>query len=67
MAPILEGFAAKVPPGQMGHPPPGALYPCFRAWSPLKLPHQARFWGVFVPGGFRRPDDNFIRRYICGT
>ena len=50
MAPILEGFAAKVPPGQMGHPPPGALYPCFRAWSPLKLPHQARFWGVFVPG-----------------
>jgi hypothetical protein len=28
----------------------GALWACFRTWSALKQPHQAHFWGFFVPG-----------------
>jgi len=43
---VLPGFA----PGQPKICPPGTFWVYFRTWSPLKHPHQVRFWGVFVPG-----------------
>ena len=45
--------------------PPGALWPCFRAWSAKKHAYQVRFWGVFVPGACRAYNSNFISGSIC--
>jgi hypothetical protein len=39
---------------------PGAFLGCFRTWWGLKHAHQARFWGVFVPGAFGRLGKEFV-------